>query len=401
MRRNIHILLALLMVGSVWGQHNTNSPYSRYGYGILDDNLPVAYRAMGSVGIGLRNKSVINAAQPASHSALDSTSFKMDLAMSGLVSSFSDINGQMTKGNGNLEYLTIQFPFWKYIGFSVGVLPYSHVGYDYSLSDSIGSDYHYTKSYQGNGGISEVYAGLSFNILDWVSLGANVYYMFGSTVNIRSLTYDEAILRPVDMYTYMDVSSWRFRYGLQFFHTFDKHSFCAGAIFENKRKLSADCYQAEINTLDSIRFTDAGFEVPMTYGVGLSYTYDSRLTIAADYSCQEWAKTMYFGATDTLRSRSTISVGAEYIHDPASRKYIHRMAFRLGCNVSNSYVMNENSKDFSLSLGLGFPLRTSMSMVNTTFEYGHRGNRATLAENYFKLTIGVAIHEMWFVKRRL
>ena len=41
-------------------------------------------------------------------------------------------------------------------------------------------------------GISEVYGGLSFNLFDWVSLGANVYYMFGDVINSRSVSFSES-----------------------------------------------------------------------------------------------------------------------------------------------------------------------------------------------------------------
>ncbi len=404
MRTYAYILtcLALLMSFSLSAQNNTSSPYSRFGYGELNDNVPGAFRALGGVGTGMRDKRVINPSQPASYSVVDSTTFMFDLGMSAMWSNYGDATGTRNKGNGNLEYLTLQMPFfWKYIGFSVGILPYSMVGYD--LSDSIASVPHpYKKTYSGLGGITQVYGGLSFNIMNWVAVGANVYYMFGKVNNNRTLTFSQGSIASTSQQAVLHVSDVRFRYGLQVFHTFaDKHSFVLGATFENKSKLRADYTQVETITFDTAFVTNDGFDLPMMYSVGASYTFDNRLTVGADYTMTDWANVRYMGETGAFRSRMKISVGAEYCHNPYGKKYVERMPFRLGFNISDSYVKSISAKDFSVALGMGFPLRNVATVINTTLEYGHRGAAPALQENYLKLTINAAISENWFFKRKL
>lgn len=386
---------------TVQAQNATSSPYSRFGYGELNDNVPGAYRGMGGVGIGMRSKTVINPAQPASYSVVDSTTFMFDLAASAMWSNYQDAMGERNKANGNLEYLTIQFPLWKYIGFSVGLMPYSMVGYD--IADSITAVPHpYTSSYIGNGGISEVYAGLSFNIMNWVAIGANIYYMFGKVENTRTLAFSESSINSTSQTKTMQISDVRFRYGVQLFHTFaDKHSFVLGGTFENKSKLNGRFTQIETITADTVANTTTGFDLPMTYGVGLSYNYAGRLTLAADYEQTAWNKVRYFDEVGTLKSRARISYGAEYCHNPYGRKYIERMIFRLGSSLSDSYIPQINSKDFTVTLGIGFPLRNVATVINTTFEYGHRGTRSTLEENYLRFTLNASISENWFFKRKL
>ncbi|MBQ2608061.1 MAG: hypothetical protein II588_02470, partial [Paludibacteraceae bacterium] len=80
--RNIVVALALMCSAIATAQNQTSSPFSRYAYGDLNDNVPVAYRAMGSVGIGMRNNKVICSAQPASYTACDSLTFMFDVAAS-------------------------------------------------------------------------------------------------------------------------------------------------------------------------------------------------------------------------------------------------------------------------------------------------------------------------------
>ena len=193
MKRIISLLLVLMMVVCAWAQNATSSPSSRFGYGELNSNLPNAYRAMGGVGIGMRSNKVINPAQPASYTSCDSMTFMFDIAGSLLYTNYGDSKGVTNKVNGNLEYMTIQFPIWRqHIAMSLGVNPYSAVGYNFALADSINSDYYYTKSYSGDGGFTQVYGGLSFNICDWVALGVNAYYMFGDISQTRSLNFTDA-----------------------------------------------------------------------------------------------------------------------------------------------------------------------------------------------------------------
>ena len=280
----VSLCLMVLAVPSLLAQNGTSSPFSRYAYGELNDNVPNTYRAMGGVGIGMRNNKVINSAQPASYTACDSLTFMFDLSASVMWSRYSDATGMRNKANGNLDYLTMQFPIWRrYIAFSAGVLPYTAGGYDVTMSDSIGSGYHFTKSYVGTGGISEVYGGLSFNICDWFALGANVYYMFGKVDNTRSLAFSESALTSTTQKAVFSVSSVRFRYGAQLFHTFGDHSFAAGGIFEAKQKLHSTYTAYETTLLDTVSASNNGYEVPMVYGGGVSYTWANRLTLAFDY----------------------------------------------------------------------------------------------------------------------
>lgn len=404
MKRYIVIVLAAMMAIGAWAQNATSSPSSRFGYGELNDNLPGAYRAMGGVGTGMRSNKAINPAQPASYTACDSLTFMFDIAGSFLYTNYGDANGQRNRVNGNLEYITMQFPLWRrYVAMSVGVTPYSAVGYNFALSDSVNA-YPHTKNYAGEGGFSQVYGGLSVNIYDWVALGANVYYMFGETTQKRTLSFNDASLLAVQQDDYLRVNSIRLRYGAQVFHTFGEHTMVLGGMFESKQRFTKCEYQQiEVTTSDTVTTIGSGFEMPMTYGIGLSYVYANRLTIGLDYQCQDWSNVLYFNQKNQeLKTRYRYAFGAEYRHDPTSRKFVDRMYWRIGANYTTSYTDQYNEGSMAVTLGFGFPLRTIGTVVNTSFEYGKRGfSGQGLQENYLRFVVNAAIAEHWFFKRKL
>lgn len=400
---SIGFLLAMFLISlSLSAQNATSSPSSRYGYGQLNDNIPVPFRSMGGVSVGLRRNNAINMAQPASYTACDTMTFMFDVAASVMWTQYSDRNGHKNKPNGNLEYVTLQFPLWKkHIAFAAGILPYSSVGYKFSLAGSEGG-HAYNLDYEGEGGIAQVCAGLSFNILDWVALGWNGYYMFGDVTNATSLSFVENSITGSMMYRNMEVHSFRMRYGLQVFHTFaKKHDVVLGAVMEHKQRLNGEYAQYELYTLDSIIVESSGFEIPLYYGIGASYLYDNRLLAAFDFACQQWEKAKYFGTRGQFRNQSRYSLGLEYRHNPLSRHYAERMYWRVGASLADTYASLSNKKDLTVSLGLGFPLRTTATILNFAVEYNRRHPMAGMIENNLRFTLGIGVNETWFFKRKL
>ena len=173
-------IVALMSVcaPSISAQNQQVSPYSRFGYGMLNDHVSSSQRAMGGVGYAMNNGRQINSMNPASYAAIDTLTFLFDMGLS-----FENVNLKQEdlKGNkqtGGLDYVTMQFPLGKYMGGSVGFLPYSSVGYAFGEKIVNGEEAH-----QGSGTINELYLGLSGKIFKGFTIGANFSYLFGDLVN--------------------------------------------------------------------------------------------------------------------------------------------------------------------------------------------------------------------------
>lgn len=412
------VLSSLVSLQFVVAQNNINSPYTRYGYGDISETNSGEQRALGGVAIGSRSHSYINTVNPASYSAVDSMTFMFDIGTSALSSRFSDANKSVRTFNANLEYLTMQFPLSKGMGFSAGLLPYSFAGYNMYNVDQIkgpeGDTISTSKGFTGTGGFSQVYMGLSQKIGKHISLGANVYYMYGSVNNTRSLRIGSLADSTIQTNS-IKASNFRLRYGVQFYNTFDKkHDVTLGLIYEHTAKLNGDFSQITAGVLSDTTINNYQFELPTVFGIGLNYTYDNRISIGIDYSLQKWASAKYFWNPTTatnaesLNDRSKLSVGIEYTPKPLGRKFSDRIHYRLGSNISNAYYNVPGvtlPKNYGLSFGIGLPIygkfTQTISTLNASIEYGKVGSSANLREDYFKFTMNLVFNEHWFFKRKL
>jgi hypothetical protein len=75
--------------------------------------------------------------------------------------------------------------------------------------------------------------------------------------------------------------------------------------------------------------------------------------------------------------------------------------------MGQDYVkVNEDLPSWGVTLGLGLPMRppsysNQYSIINTSFEFGQRGNNNNvIRENFFKVSIGLTLSDIWFIKRR-
>ncbi len=209
-----------LLIGSqvsLIAQNSTNSPYTRYGYGMPAERSFGAGRSMGGVGYGLRSSKQINPMNPASYTSMDSLTFLFDAGVTAQMSWFDDGFHKQHDINGNLNYVAMQFPLHKRLAMSIGLLPYTSVGYDY-IAPSKGNS-NYTDHFSGTGGLNEVYGGLSMEI--WkrrLSVGANVSYLFGS-INHRNETNLASTIYRQNKVTVHNV---KYDFGVQYIHPLTK-----------------------------------------------------------------------------------------------------------------------------------------------------------------------------------
>jgi len=416
-----HTLCALLLTmvtGMAIAQNNTNSPYTRYGYGDLSDQSFGNSKAMGGIAFGLRDGAQINPLNPASYTAIDSLTFIFEGGVSLQNMNISGGGVKLNAKNSSFDYLAMQFRLHPKIAMSIGLLPFSNVGYSVSESNEATETSPYsTKSLTGEGGLHQLYVGAGVKVLKNLSVGVNASYFWGDIT--RSLTQLYPNTASYIRQNAVSVSDYKLDFGLQYTQEFNKkHSATIGAVYSPKHKLNND-YTVTTQASSTVsQDWDATLEVPNTFGVGFTYNYDKRLTVGLDYSLQQWSKTKFgvntsddavredFDETYTYCDRHKISVGAEYIPNLIGRSYLSHIKYRLGAYYTTPYYKiggKDAAREYGVTAGFGLPVPRSRSILSISGQFVRvSGQESTFVnENIFRVSIGLTFNERWFFKRRV
>lgn len=417
------MLMSFLMAGVAFAQNNTNSPYSRYGYGQLADQGASNSKAMGGVAYGLRDKQHTNFANPASYTAVDSLTFIFEAGMSLQNTNFDNGTLKTNAKNTSLDYLSMHFRVGTRFGMSLGLLPYANVGYDMQnlIKNTADASKTYAINYYGEGGLHQAYVGLAYKINRKFSIGANISYLWGAVEHAMMLTFpynDEAF--GFMTREHVGINSVKFDFGAQYSYQFGKKHFATfGAVFSPGYNLTNTTYFQEIigsttaitggsSSGLTVKETDLNVKsgIPMTFGAGVAYIYDGRLTVGLDLTYQAWSKVSFMGNEDAFVDRTKVAVGAEYLPDPIGRSFLQRTKYRIGAYYNAPYYKMDDvraSKEWGVSAGFSIPILRSRSYFNISGQYARvKGQTADfIHEHQLRVNIGVTFTERWFYKTRV
>lgn len=415
----LKILVAVLaMAVATAAAQNVTTPYSMYGYGILSDRATSMQRQMGGVGYAMNSGRQINVMNPASYAAIDSMTFLFDMGADLTMLWSKEGNIKENSFGGGLDYVTMQFPICKYMGGSVGLLPYSSVGY------AFGNEIHHgTMENQGSGGINEAYLGVSGKIGGF-SLGVNVSYDFGTIVNdvfSNPTSGGQSKFEHV-----MQLRDWNLVAGLQYTQRLSKtDKAVVGITYSPKKSLHGKTWATvqelkQETVADTVGFMkmNGKYYTPTSVGAGISFTHErvSRWTAEVDFTWQQWSDAKFSPMYETSNPDNIIfkgmsfddrwKIAAGYEIVPRVRgSYVQRMSYRIGAYYTHDYLrINGNGlREFGASAGIGLPTPEGKTMVNFGLEWKHRqaSPEALISEDYFNITIGVNINEVWFWKRKI
>lgn len=420
-KRLISASIILTFTGLAVAQTSTNSPYTRYGFGQLADQNFGNSKAMGGIAYGLRNGYQINASNPASYTAIDSLTFLFDGGMTLQNANFKDGNVKTNAKNSSFDYLAMQFRLWKKMGMTVGFLPFSTVGYSLYKThdfDDVDNNGRWSESFTGDGGFQQVFVGLGYKVLNNLSVGANFSYIYGDITHQSMTTIGATPTRSIKLDKF-SLSDYKLDLGLQYTYKLNKkNTINVGAVYSLGHTMNGEAnkyHQTAVESSGSIYIqSQTGdtianpFKMPHTFGLGLTYVYDDRLTIGVDYTLQKWETAdLNWNKFDKeyleMSKRTKIAVGAEYVPSYVSHNYLKRIRYRAGAYYSNPYTKiggQDGAREYGVSVGFGLPMFQSKSMLNISGQYVKVSPKikGMLEENYLKINIGLTFNERWFMK---
>lgn len=412
-------------------QNGVNSPYSRYGFGLLSDRSQGFNKGMAGVAQGFRDATIINAQNPASYSAVDSLTLLFDIGVSLQNGNFKQGSLKTNAKNTAIDYINAQFRAFRGVGMSLGLMPLSNIGYSLksstTLSDIDGSgERTETTSYDGDGGLHEVYIGAGWNAVKDFSIGLNIGYLWGDyTHTIQAAFSDNNVSQFRRVYS-ADISTYKLDIGAQYSKLLSKKDLLtAGLTYSLGHKManSAKFINQISNQTgsqasgDTLRLKKA-FELPHSVAFGIGWNHNNQWKVGADYSIELWKEAKFpqlttVGGTEAYSSkkgafdnRQRVALGAEYLPNALGDKYRHHIRYRAGVAYGTSYAKANGkggAKDLLVSLGVGLPIANRINNrstlnISAQWENVKPKGAGTVTENYLRVCIGLTFNERWFQK---
>jgi len=431
-------MLASLYISA---QNGINSPYSRYGFGMQADRAMGFNKGMSGVAQGFRDGQIINPANPASFSAVDSLTALIDIGFTMQNGNFKIGQIQQNARNSSFDYAAFHFRTTKNLGIAFALLPYTNINYSLnSNSETVQGTSNITSSYvfSGSGGLHQALLGMGWRPFKPISIGVNGSFLFGDYTHTTTTNYSsESVNTTTRGYT-ADISTWMLDMGLQIIQPINStDKVVLGATYGLGHDINnrAVRYTQSFNSINSVTEGTTGdtlqnaFQLPHSFSIGFTYYKGSNLQVGADFEMQKWSQCkfpsqdntgIYAIAKNQLNDKIKVATGFSYTPNHLSTKTFQAASYKFGGYYSQSYAnasvngSADKPHEFGLSAGISIPLRTKYAgyyntpKVNISFQWVHSNipyitNSTTatmgkLNENYLKLSIGLTFNERWFYK---
>lgn len=421
--------VALTSLHATAQDNGSNSPYSRYGFGLLNDRAGGFNKGMSGLAYGMRDGKELNPQNPASYSAIDSLSFLFDVGISLQYSRLKTNGRTVNAKNTSFDYVTMGFRASKNLGMSVGVLPFSTIGYSMSNKGTLGvgtsSEVTQTDAYSGDGGLHEVYLGMGWKPFKPFSIGFNAGYVWGDLTHTILTSFSDATIESIRRRYEADVRTYKLEFGVQYEQRIDsRNSLTIGATYGLGHDVDSKAHyfnqkltSGSVTSGDTLTAANA-FQLPHAFGAGVTWQHDKSLRVGVDYSFQKWGNVKYptltgndnaqtyapqEGAFDNMHS---VTVGAEYVPNFNGPRWRQHVRYRAGFSFSTPYAKINGAsgpRTYSASVGVGLPIMNrwnNRSILNISAQYERVQPRMSgmITENYLRLCIGISFNERWFMK---
>lgn len=395
-------------------QISTSSPYSRFGLGDLHENILPEFLAFGGASTAFSSSSTVNPNNPASFTSFKPNSFLFSTGGWHKTTRMQNKTEKHTVNNNAFSHLIVGFPLSEKWGASMGMLPYSSVGYEINTRNE---DYNANMNYFGDGGISKIYFGGAYEPIENISIGLKASYLFGGLNRRKQLIFDDESFMNSRANSSINLKGYYYELGLLYTHNIsEEQQISFGFTTNNDSKIRSN----RTELVESFEYSGL-FETPKDTFVnkiewgdinlpkyacgGLSYRNGKKWLFVADYSIQNWSDYSLLDESDDLANSMKITGGMQFTPDYNSiTKYYKRIDYRMGASYSNTPLLLEGNqlKEMSVSFGFGIPVKKSRTKYDFSCTIGERGTTDDnlIKEQFVRLGLSVSYDGIWFVKRK-
>lgn len=436
----------MLSVASAKAQEN--SPFSRYGVGDLYPQQTIASRAMGGVTAAFTSPQAINTVNPASYGFIPQVTFDVGISIDQRTLKSKSPLLNYSSANFLPSYVMIGVPLNRLKGWGAafGIKPVARINYSVEELVQNGNADTLQKLHQGNGGLTQAFIGIGKRWGKHItgtnfSIGLNAGYEFGrrQTDNIinyidstpftksnysATTTYSGVFINPGAM---LSIGFGKKQDKIT--KVYESYQLRIGASANIQHNLNAsqnsivESFDYDANgaivPLDTIKIQNGitgKLVIPLNYTVGFMLSnlltdYGvSKWSIGADYTGGKWSDYRFYGQPDQVVNNWMLHAGGEFTPNLTSANGFSRAIYRLGFYTGKNYINADGNgyDEKAVTFGVGFNLRkyrgqydNQQTLINTAIEIGKRGSTVNnVTENYFKLSVGFSLSDLWFVKRK-
>lgn len=405
------MFFCLMLSGASQAQNGAGSVYSIFGIGEMSRTSSAASQGMGFTTIGWSSPYSVNIVNPAAN---DQTgSYFNHVFDVGFYYANTTYESQGAKEQGSYGGLS-NFSFWfkyndKWNG-TLGLSSYSNVGYNI-YKDNINSFQtgDYDIAYEGSGGLNELYFSNGYALLENLSVGLKLAFIFGNISRTEDVTGGQS-LKAYLVENKTVIANFDLEYSLNYRLERPKYTMNFGLIYKNPTHLSGTT-TASISEWDFSQGVDVDehvlydetesaseYTLPRRIGLGVSYN-TKKMVLAADVEFNQWSQAEIEGYTNDLRDTWRYAFGLELTPDRFGQEALKRVSYRIGGYLENSYIKVENttSNTYGITAGLGVPLRRGSAM-NLAYHRKYNGTTENdlIFESTHEVTINFSIRQQWF-----
>ncbi len=403
--RKINLIIAFFILANIQLFAQGGSNYSIFGVGDIQNSHSARFEAIGGTSIAIPSPYAINLKNPAQWANVMTT--RIQAGYNYNLRNIEQGIDNMYQSNAAVNQIMGIFAIdtSKGIAASFGVVPYSSVNYLVKKHERI-SDNNFDIAgeslYQGSGGISQAFLGLSTKIFNWFKVGLSFSTFFGkSNQSINTVFYDYINQNQINRKSTIN-RGFLLKGGLVLEPIKNLYF---GFIYDKVLSTKSETeiyFDGTYNyvTNDSTHSYTLDAKLPDSYGVGIGYQLNEYI-FGADFTMQDFSNfTLNKNDKFEYRNSFNASAGISRIGQGGFRKtFFDKVTYNLGVGYKQLYykVFGQDINEYYGSFGLDIPV-SNYFWINTAFTFGVRGvnENNAIKETFGRLNVNLSIGETWF-----
>ena len=433
--RNIFLAIALVLCALPLSAQDeafgSFSPYSMYGIGDRFTPGSAYNKSMGGIGIATRDKRNVNILNPAAVTERDPQSVMVDFSLIEGNRYFSQGNMRSSNNTFNINDIVMTFPVWKSLAMYAGMSPYSSIGYKVSSWETDSNIFALTgailNTVEGYGSLSQVFLGGGFTPFKGFSLGGEAKYIFGNLHKDNSFEMSTSSFRSIKSGYTLGLGAFTGKVGVQYaFPISNKASMVLGGTYEFAADLKGRVDRFEVQTISSINdstpsprtFSDklkkGSVRLAGEMAFGIALKGGDKWTAEVNYRRSDWTSsgmdkvTGFANVGNVVFSASkaqSVRAGMSFVPNRNDVRYYRKtITYRAGTYWDQAYCSIDGNalNAFGLTFGATLPVFQLNNGLTVGVDIGQRGMKSgsMLRERYINFTVGLNVHDIWFIKQR-